>query len=70
MDQNDAWSFIGDCCGNPDYAIYLRDIVCRDTQLAMGQPSTHGAHCHLFLNGQYWGLANTQERSEADFAAA
>ena len=70
MDQNDSWSFIGDCCGSADNAIYLRDLFSRDTQFALGQPSTRGDFCHLYLNGQYWGLANTQERPEADFAAS
>lgn len=70
MDQNDSWSFIGDCCGSADNAIYLRDLFNRDTQSDMGQPSTHSDFCHLYLNGQYWGLANTQERPEADFAAS
>ncbi len=70
MDQNDSWSFIGDCCGNPNNAVYLRDVFSRDTQRAMGEPSTRSDYYHLYLNGQYWGLANTQERPEASFAAA
>jgi hypothetical protein len=70
MDQNDSWSFIGDCCGSADNAVYLRDLFSRDTQLAMNQPSTRSDYYHLYLNGQYWGLANTQERPEADFAAS
>jgi Chitobiase/beta-hexosaminidase C-terminal domain/CotH kinase protein/Lamin Tail Domain/Bacterial TSP3 repeat len=70
MDQNDSWSFVGDCCGNPNNAVYLRDVFSRDTQLAMGEPSTRSDYYHLYLNGQYWGLANTQERPEAVYAAA
>lgn len=70
FDQNDSWSFIGDCCGSADNAVYLRDLFARDTQLAMGQPATRGDFFHLYINGQYWGLGNTQERAEADFAAS
>ena len=70
MDQNDSWSFLGDCCSDSKLAIYMRDMVSRDTQLAMGQPGTHSDYCHIYINGQYWGLGATQERPEADFAAS
>ena len=36
----------------------------------MGQPYTHGRYYHLYINGQYWGLYQTQERPEAGFAAS
>ncbi|MCL5099280.1 MAG: CotH kinase family protein, partial [Candidatus Omnitrophica bacterium] len=70
VDQNDSWSFIGDCCGTADNATYLRDLFSRDTQLAMGKPATRSEYCHLYINGQYWGLAETQERPEANYAAS
>ncbi len=47
----------------------LRDIFSRDTQRDMGQPYTRSRYYHLYLNGMYWGLFQTQERSEARFAA-
>ena len=51
-------------------AIFLRDQFNRDLQLAMGQPAARGEYCHLFLNGQYWGLYNTCERIKASYGAA
>jgi hypothetical protein len=35
----------------------------------MGQPYTRSRYYHLYLNGMYWGMFQTQERSEARFAA-
>ncbi|MDA1272863.1 MAG: lamin tail domain-containing protein [Verrucomicrobia bacterium] len=61
--QNYSWSFQGDNRG-----VFLRDQFSRDTQLAMVRPSTRGEFYHLYINGQYWGLYNTQERSEASYA--
>jgi len=34
----------------------------------MGQPYTRSRYYHLYLNGVYWGLFQTQERSEARYA--
>ncbi|MCB1099435.1 MAG: CotH kinase family protein [Verrucomicrobiae bacterium] len=45
----------------------LRDVWSRDTQRDMGQPYTRSRFYHLYLNGQYWGIYQTQERSEASF---
>lgn len=47
----------------------LREIFSRDTQRDMGRPYTRSRYYHLYLNGMYWGLFQTQERSEARFAA-
>ncbi|MEM9414575.1 MAG: lamin tail domain-containing protein [Planctomycetota bacterium] len=65
MDSNDgyAWTSAG---AKPQYA---RDEWGRQTQLAMGQPSSHGMRAHLYLNGVYWGLYNPVERPDANFAA-
>lgn len=60
--QNYSWSFQGDPRG-----IFIRDQFNRDLQLAMGQPGARGEFYHLFLNGQYWGIYNTCERTEASF---
>ena len=62
--QNYSWSFDGD-----SRFIGLRDVFSRDTQLAMGQPGTRGNFFHLYINGAYWGIYNTDERAEANFAA-
>ena len=60
--QNYSWSFGGDPNGN-----FLRDQFNRDTQLVMSGMGERGDFCHLFINGQYWGLYNTDERPEAAF---
>ena len=46
----------------------LREVFSRDTQKAMGQSYTRSRHYHLYLNGLYWGIYMTQERSEASYA--
>jgi hypothetical protein len=61
--QNYSWSFGGD--GNMNC---LRDVTSRDAQLAMGRYGTRGNFYHLYINGVYWGLYNTEERPEAAFA--
>lgn len=45
-----------------------RDVFSRDLQREMGQPYTRSRYYHLYLNGVYWGLFQTQERSEAEYA--
>ncbi|MDZ7317396.1 MAG: carbohydrate-binding protein [candidate division KSB1 bacterium] len=47
-----------------------RDVFSRDLQREMGQPYTRSRFYHLYLNGMYWGLYETQERSEASYAAS
>ncbi len=63
--QNYSWSFEGDSRG-----VFMRDMFSRDTQIDMGQPAERGDYYHLYLNGQYWGLYNSDERAEADYAAS
>ena len=62
--NNYSWSFGGDGNGT-----FIPDPVARDMQLATGHPSSHGAFYHLYLNGQYWGLYNIDERPDANFGA-
>jgi hypothetical protein len=62
--NNYSWSFGGD----PN-ALFMRDVTSRDLQLAMGQPAERGDYYHLYINGQYWGLYNTDERAEANYGA-
>ena len=50
-------------------AVYARDIFARDLQIAQGQPSTRGDKYHLYLNGAYWGIYETQENIEPPFMA-
>ncbi len=64
--QNYAWSYLA---GNPpEYNTFIRETFTRDSQRDVGMPYTRSRYYHLFINGQYWGLYQTQERSEADFA--
>jgi PA14 domain/Bacterial Ig domain/CotH kinase protein/Chitobiase/beta-hexosaminidase C-terminal domain/Lamin Tail Domain/Immunoglobulin domain len=64
--QNYSWAFQGDG-GN---GVLIRDEIARDMQLAMGEVSSHGALYHLYVNGQYWGVFNIDERPEASFGAS
>ncbi len=64
--QNYSWSLHGDGGNNT----FLREEWTRMTQGAMGQPYSRGRYFHLFLNGQYWGLFDTEERAEAGHAEA
>ncbi|MEN8156089.1 MAG: CotH kinase family protein [Bacteroidota bacterium] len=61
--QNYAWS------NGDSRNTFLRDVYSRDLQRDLGQPYTRSRYYHLYLNGMYWGLYQTQERSEARFAA-
>jgi hypothetical protein len=62
--QNYSWSFQGD-----SRCTFLRDQLSRDAQLAMGRPATRGRFYHLYINGLYWGLYNTEERADAAYGA-
>jgi len=62
--QNYSWSFGGD--GNNNM---VAEVVNRDASREMGQPYTRSRWYHLYLDGQYWGLYQTEERPEANFAA-
>jgi hypothetical protein len=61
--QNYSWSY-----QNSTACIFIRDVFSRDTQRDMGQAYTRSRAYHLFLNGMYWGLYQTQERPEASYA--
>ena len=61
--QNYSWSFGGD-----DRNTFLREESTRQAMLDMGQPGSKVRYFHLYLNGQYWGLFNLDERPEAAFA--
>jgi hypothetical protein len=51
-------------------ATKIRDQWARDTQIEMGQLSSHGTYVHLYVNGLYWGVYNAVERPSAAFAAS
>jgi hypothetical protein len=61
--QNYSWSY-----DNSDKNTMVREVFSRDVQRDMGQPYTRSRYYHLYLNGHYWGIFQTQERSEASYA--
>ncbi len=63
--QNYSWSFQGD--GNNTF---MREETARELQGAMGQPYTRSRNYHLYINGQYWGIFNSQERADTNHNAA
>lgn len=63
--QNYSWSYPGHLS---KYNTMNRDVFSRDLQRETGQPYTRSRYYHLFINGVYWGIYQTQERPEASFA--
>ncbi|MHC4560753.1 MAG: chitobiase/beta-hexosaminidase C-terminal domain-containing protein, partial [Planctomycetota bacterium] len=61
--QNYSWSY-----DNSSQNTMVREVFSRDVQRDMGQPYTRSRYYHLYLNGHYWGIFQTQERSEASYA--
>ena len=61
--QNYSWSF-----GCDAQNTMIREVFSRDTQRDMEQPYTRSRYYHLYINGHYWGIYQTQERAEARFA--
>jgi hypothetical protein len=66
--QNYSWSYEGGNSNSHD--TFVREVFSRDTQRDMGRPYTRSRYYHLYLDGQYWGLYQTQERAEASYAAS
>ncbi|GAG62141.1 unnamed protein product, partial [marine sediment metagenome] len=60
--QNYSWAFSGSY-----HNTMVREVFSRDLQGEMGRPYTRSRYYHLYINGHYWGLFQTQERSEASF---
>ena len=63
--QNYSWANGG---GQSTYNTMNRDVFSRDCQKDMNQPYSRSRYYHLYLNGLYWGIYQTQERAEASFA--
>lgn len=62
--QNYSWAN-----GASKYNTFVREVFARDAQKDSGQPYTRSRYYHLYINGLYWGLYQTQERAEASFAS-
>jgi hypothetical protein len=70
-EQNYSWAFRGDLASDSGRRnTMLRDVFSRDLQGATGQPYTRSRYYFLYINGQMWGIYQTQERAEARFAAS
>ena len=63
--QNYSWSY-----GNDGANTMCRDVWARDTQGQIGQAYTRSRYYHLYINGHYWGIFQTQERPEAAYGAS
>lgn len=63
--QNYSWANGGD---QSRYNTMNRDVFSRESQRDMKQPYSRSRYYHLYLNGLYWGVYQTQERAEANFA--
>ncbi len=61
--QNYSWAKEG----SPQNTM-LREIFSRDIMREMDQPYTRSRYIHLYINGYYWGLYQTQERADAFYA--
>jgi hypothetical protein len=62
--QNYSWN--GGWGSGPN--TFARDEVSRLLMGDMGQEYTRGRYYHLYINGIYWGIYESEERPEADFA--
>ncbi|MBN1416999.1 MAG: CotH kinase family protein [Bacteroidales bacterium] len=65
-EQNYSWSKDGGSDG--DRNTFVREVFSRDCQRDEGQPYTRSRYYHLYLNGMYWGLYQSEERPEASYA--
>jgi hypothetical protein len=61
--QHYSWNYL---LGS--YATQNRDVFSRDSQRDMGRPYTRSRYYHVYIDGHYWGLYQSQERSEASYA--
>lgn len=62
-EQNYSWSFDG----NPLNS-FVREVFGRDLQRELDDPYTRSRYYHLYLDGVYWGIYQTQERVEEFYA--
>ncbi len=70
-EQNYSWAYKGSLASDPGTRnTMLRDVFSRDLQGATGQPYTRSRYYHLYIDGHYYGVYQSQERSEARFAAS
>ncbi len=63
--QGSSWHF-----SDTADATFNRDVFGRSIQRGMDQPYSRSRYYHLYINGQYFGLYQSQERMDANFAAS
>lgn len=63
--QNFSWSY-----SSGANCTFLDDTFTRDSEGEMDKPYTRSRWYHLYINGQYWGMYQTEERPSADYAAS
>ena len=61
--QNYSWT------GGDPHDTLVREEFCEETLGALGQPHRRNRYTHLYLNGQYWGIYEFDERPEASYGA-
>jgi hypothetical protein len=57
--QNWNWHFT-----QPTQYTYTRDVGARDLQGDLSEPYTRSRYYHMYINGQYWGIYQTEERPD------
>jgi len=61
--QNTSWNL----SSRGDECTFVREVFSRDLQGEMDEPYTRSRYYHLYINGQYWGLYQTQERADSHY---
>lgn len=63
--QNYSWSFEQGTQNS-----MVREVFARDCQRDMGSTHTRSRYYHVYLNGRYWGIYQTQEHAEAAYGTS
>ncbi|MGH8048962.1 MAG: lamin tail domain-containing protein [Chthoniobacterales bacterium] len=61
------YHYANDFTGSQNTAVH--EVFSRDLQALVGKPTTHSSAVQLYVNGQYWGLYQTEERPQQDYGA-
>ena len=61
-EQNYAWS------NNGGWETFVHEVFSRDSERDMGSTYNRSRYLHLFINGVYWGLYQTEERVDDYYA--
>ena len=59
--QNNSWSYLKK---DSDTFTLIEDVFSRDSQRDMGQSYHRSRYYNLFINGVYWGIYQTEERTD------